>query len=332
MSRASCPVDTRPVNCLLCSADVEHLNVVTEKLRDGPGRVLRCESCDIEMLDQSCLEDRDVNFYDGEYRRYHGPTIGQAATPEEIFGAYRNAQLARVNLLIPYVHANARLLEVGCSAGQFLAAITKHVRIAHGVDADTAAIEHAQKVSGCRTYPTLEALAGHLAEFPESFDTRFDVICAYQTLEHTHDPQMFMEMLKPFLAPNGVVVIEVPSINDPLLALYDIPGYREFFYHSSHNWYFSPESLNATMEECGFSGHIEYVQDYNFLNHLSWIHTGQPQRSCESGLGVAMLPIPRTSLVSGDLFHWAEESDIKYKRILQQHGYTENITFLGRAK
>ena len=318
------------MNCLLCGAD--RLNLITEKLRDGPGKVYRCESCDVEMLDQSCLEDRGADFYDGEYRRFHGPTIGQAATPEEIFAAYRDAQLARVNLLIPYVHGNARLLEVGCSAGQFLSAIERHVRIAFGVDADTAAIEHANKVSGCPTFPTLEALATHMGTFPKGFEARFDVICTYQTLEHTHDPHMFLEMLKPFLAPNGVVVIEVPSINDPLLTLYDAPGYREFFYHSAHNWYFSPESLDALMEDCGFAGHVECVQDYNFLNHLSWVHTGKPQRSCESGLGVAMLPIPRTSLVSGDLFHWAEEADIKYKQILQQHGYTENITFIGRLK
>jgi SAM-dependent methyltransferase len=292
------------------------LNLATDVIREGAGNVYRCEACDFEMLDGPTVN------YDGEYRQTHGPILGQATSPEDLFNAYKDHQDQRINMLEPWMHGRARVLEVGCSAGMFLDKAKQYARDVVGVDADTAAIEYAAKRTGCKTYPSLEAMPLGL----------FDVVCMFQTLEHIADPLLYLAEVKRYLARDGLLVVEVPSLSDPLLTLYDCPEYRRFFYHGAHRWYFSPDSLVALMDQAGFAGHLEYVQNYNFLNALSWCLTGKPQPNCKDGLAPARLPTRPKTMVSGELALWAEKVDAEYKRILAQFAYTENITFLGRLK
>lgn len=288
---------------------------MTEVIREGAGKVYRCERCDFEMLDGETIN------YDGEYRRTHGPKLGQVNTPEDIFNAYVQHQEMRRNLLLPYLHPRVRLLEVGCSAGHFLYNIKGDVKEAVGVDTDTDALEYAQQKTGCRVFTELE----HAPQ-------ECDIVCCYQTLEHVDEPFGFVDELKEHLTERGVLVVEVPSLNDPLLTLYNCVPYRKFFYHEAHKWYFSPNSLLAFMDMCDMEGHLEYSQDYNFMNTLHWIHTGKPQPTCEAGLAPARLPTTSSTMVAGDLRHWAERVDIEYRNIIQRYGYAENVTFIGRCK
>lgn len=300
--------------CPLCGSD--HMNVAATEIREGAGNVYRCEPCDFEMLDSASVN------YDGDYRKTHGPTLGQEATPEDIFNAYKDHQEVRRNQLLPFVHRGVRLLEVGCSAGHFLNTIKHDVGEAVGCDLDRRALEYAGKRVNVETY-------GSLPNVPNLW---FDIVCAYQTLEHVPDLFGFVAELKAKMKPGGLLVIEVPSINDPLLTLYDSKAYRRFFYHEAHRWYFSPTSLGLLMEKCGFEGQIEGVQDYNFINHLHWHFKGRPQPTCKDGLSRARLPIAQATLPHYDLEMWADEADLKYKDLLKQHGLTENITFIGRVK
>jgi len=301
------------MNCLLCGSD--HLNVVSHEIREGKGDVCRCESCDLEALDGPSVD------YDGEYRKLHGPILGKSATHDELFAAYSD-QDQRVNMLEPWMHGRTRVLEIGCSVGMFLDRAKQYAREVVGVDCDTAAIEYATQKTGCKTYPSLEALPFG----------KFDIVCMFQTLEHITDPLMYLAEVKRYLNRNGLLVIEVPSLNDPLLTIYDCPEYRRFFYHEAHKFYFSPNSLEMLMEQSGFEGHIEYVQSYSFVNALSWCMTGNPQPSCKDGLAPARLPTRPKTMVSGELGLWAEKVDAEYKRILSQYAYTENITWLGRLR
>lgn len=298
------------MNCLLCGSD--YLLTVTTELRNGLGEILRCGDCELEMLNGAPVD------YTKDYRATHGPVLGQRSTPEEIFAAYRPHQGLRLELLKPHLTDKMRLLELGCSAGQFLDAVKPLVRSAAGIELDPAAAQYAREHTECSVYEKV-------SEIPKG---EINLLCAFQVIEHLTDP---LKELAPFierLAPDGVLCVEVPSLHDPLLTIYKNEAYKRFYYHEAHRWYFSPKSLNALCEKLGFKGDIYGIQDYTFLNHLHWAFAGTPQPTSADGLDAkwpATLPQMQEVL---DAF--ALEVDRRYKTLLAQVGQTENITFIGK--
>jgi hypothetical protein len=154
---------------------------------------------------------------------------------------------------------------------------------------------------------------------------KYDIVCAFQVLEHIENPVSLSGWWRHQIARNGIIAIEVPSLTDPLLTVFDCPEYRRFFYHEAHRWYFSPTSLAKLMDVAGFEGEIIYHQDYNYLNALHWVHTGKPQPTCHEGLGP---PMPEAPIMAD----FVQTADKAYKTTLTALRKTENITFIGRLK
>lgn len=308
------------MKCYLCGN--EDLTTLTDRIRSGPGTVLHCPECDLAMLD---TEAEDLqSYYDGEYRKEYGPELGQCTGYESIFNAHVKYQQHRIDLLRPYLSKDKRLLEVGCSTGHFLFHAKNEVGEIFGADFDSGATQFAA------TKCEVETFGGNLTDSdltPESFD----IICAYQTLEHVPDPVAFMEMLKGYLKPGGVVVIEVPNLRDPLLAAYGNTAYTPFYYHEAHLYYFTEKSLNSIMQQAGLAGDMHYIQDYNLGNHLHWSLTNGPQPNCHEGLGAPRLPLADNCdpAAAQELQDFWVNADRQYKAILAKHKLTDNMTFIG---
>ena len=118
------------------------------------------------------------------------------------------------------------MLEVGCATGHFLFNVRRHVGEIVGVDYDGGAAAFAAERCGCKTYGGALSSSG-LAE------ASFDVVCAFQTLEHVPEPVAFASELARYLRPGGILVIEVPNLADPLRSLYDVPEYRNSTFTAS---------------------------------------------------------------------------------------------------
>jgi SAM-dependent methyltransferase len=310
------------MRCRLCGNS--DLALLTEELRRGRGKVFHCANCDLGVLEANGTPDLAA-YYAEEYWKSHGPDLRRQSGYAEIFEAYVNYQDRRLELLRPYLRSDVRLLEVGCATGHFLFNAKCLVREVVGVDYDAGAAAYAAERCGCTTFGGGLANSG-LAEHS------FDVVCAFQTLEHVPDPIAFARGLGRYLRPGGTLVIEVPNLADPLRALYDVPSYRKFYFHAEHLYYFSPKSLQKVMSAAGFTGEIHFVQDYNLTNHMNWIHVGQPQPTCHDGLGaphLRLMPgLPEAS--RGAVDQWLHDVDSSYKKLLAQLGFTENISFIGR--
>lgn len=311
------------MKCYLCGT--EHLSQLSTRLRSGPGIVLYCKHCDIGMLRDapSNLE----KYYNEEYHKSHGPRLGQLSSYAEMFDSYVNYQAQRVELLKPWLKPSTRLLDVGCQTGHFLYNIKDFVGEVVGVDYDSGAAAFAAKICNCTTFGGDLNKSGFA---PASFD----VVCSLQTMEHVDDPIAFAVMLGKYLKPGGIIYIEVPSLSDPLLSVYDVSAFRSFYFHEAHLFYFNARSLMTVMSKAGFTGRIHFTQDYNFLNHIHWSFKGKPQSSCHDGLGRPKLPVAGASACSQELLEdlqaWIEASDQQYKAILEKHGATANISFIGK--
>ena len=137
-------------------------------------------------------------FYDSFYGALHAQNVITARLRERV-------EFRRAANLIP---AGASVLDVGCGNGAF-GRLVPHAHY-RGLDpyaprdADTAVIRE-----------TLETHAEH-------HRGAYDVVCAFQVIEHTSDPRGFAERLIRLLRPNGLLIVCAPLHPSPLT---EIPNF-----------------------------------------------------------------------------------------------------------
>lgn len=136
--------------------------------------------------------------------------------------------------------SGGRLLEIGCSTGEMLAAARTSFQ-ASGVEAD----EAAGSVARARG---LDCFSGTLFE-ARFADQTFDVAAMYHVIEHLPSPRETLRELHRILRPGGWMVIETPNIATPWVRLLG-PRWRQFI--PDHIYFFSPATITRLCLETGF--------------------------------------------------------------------------------
>jgi SAM-dependent methyltransferase len=99
------------------------------------------------------------------------------------------------------------VLDVGCGNGAFVAAATARGYEAWGIDFSEKAIEAGRKHFGLK-----RLYHASTQELAERFGTqRFDVVTAFEVLEHMDDARSFVRELVALTAPGGYVIVSVPN-------------------------------------------------------------------------------------------------------------------------
>lgn len=270
-------MSSKTIDCPLCGTGTDLL--LSNSLRRGNGEVFYCNSCDLGFLKNR--EFDAVEYYKNEYRDHVSHRSEASPTsPKEIFDIYENKQDQRLPYVLPHLNSETNFLELGASAGQFLHHIKDKCSSVSAIELDVASKEHLDTMHGVQT-------SGEPLINSSFYKNDFDVICAFQVLEHIPDPKDFLEQIYESLNHKGLAFIEVPNLSDPLISVWNIPEYKDFFYHEDHLYYFSEKSLTKYAVSAGFDkSKIEFyfTQDYNLLNHLNWITNRTPQATCEPGL------------------------------------------------
>lgn len=280
------------MNCPLCGTKSP---VLTTTLRRGTGTVYHCPECDLGFL------DGQPTNYNGPYRQSATPEM---TTPEQIYNTYAPHQRHRLDLIMP--HVKDSILEFGASAGQFLTHIDVPRRCA--VEPDEA----------CMAY-----MLGMGIDRPMMLE-QFNTVCAFQVMEHVADPVEFLATAMRYTKPGGTAFIEVPNLHDPLLSVWNVPEYRQFYYHSDHLFYFSARALRRVAAMAGHP-HVEIIpmQDYNLLNHLHWLTTGTPQPDCH--IGLSPIHLDGYGETGGWLVRQLRDVNDAYCRRLAEDGLTSNL-------
>jgi SAM-dependent methyltransferase len=107
------------------------------------------------------------------------------------------------NLTAGLSPANVKILDVGCGAGQTLAALTQAGYEAHGVEVSETSLSLARQASlHCRLYD------GTTLPYENN---SFAAVGAFNVLEHTENPLAFLEEIWRVTKPGGRVVISSPN-------------------------------------------------------------------------------------------------------------------------
>ncbi|MDJ0840738.1 MAG: class I SAM-dependent methyltransferase [Acidobacteriota bacterium] len=305
------------MDCSLCGKTGLPLHI--EGLRNSDGRVFYCADCDLGLLQTQKFDPKA--YYDGEYRQKFSEILeAPNGEPDFMYNYHKDFQADRLRIVGEFFNPAASFLEIGCSAGQFLAQLKPHFGRVAGVELDSGCADYVRTQFDIAVYDQELADCGF-------GPGEFHYAAAFQVLEHTYDPVAFLRDMAGVLQLDGRVFIEVPNLRDPLLSLWRVPAYHRFYYHEAHTHYFSARSLEKVATAAGYRIEaLHYLQDYNFMNHLYWHFNNGPQRTGEFGLAPPRIQFNDDHPEAGEALNALfQDCDKRYKAILAEHGLTSNM-------
>lgn len=222
----------------------------------------QCRDCDLQYwsprrMEREFYEDSEHESYEA---RHHGksPVLDRHKLFLKRFGSRARGQ---------------KLLDIGCADGSFLLAAKELGYEVWGLDLDSKSVEAARGRGLQNVYPlTLEEFA---SQFP---DVCFDVLTAFEVLEHQEDPNQFLNEVKSLLKPDGIFVGSVPDRQRPLATRTRTMSSGDFPPH--HFLWFSRPVLSNYLGASGFSDvevlalHLTWDEmaaylEYNVLGHFT---------------------------------------------------------------
>lgn len=137
-----------------------------------------------------------------------------------------------------------RLLDVGCSCGYFIDVALEESFDAYGIEFSPFAIEAASEATRPRIFH------GDVNLLQSTPHSSYDIVTAFDIIEHTSDPLQFLTRLRGVLKKGGLLVITTPDTGHFLRSVMRKrwPMLQPF----QHTILFSGESLRLALEMSGY--------------------------------------------------------------------------------
>jgi 2-polyprenyl-3-methyl-5-hydroxy-6-metoxy-1,4-benzoquinol methylase len=236
-SRVLRPAATEETACNLCGAQ----NDVVVGTRDRAGEPLRtvlCRTCGLVWTNpRPPVAEMNVYYettYRSDYKGHRAPPLRKIV--RGFLGAADRRSLVRA-FLPASSGRQARMLDVGCGAGELVYLMRRD-----GVDASglEPGIEFAEFARTVLRVP-IQTAPVDAASVPADSQ---DLITLFHALEHVPDPRRLLTTVRTWIRKGGHLIIEVPNI----AARVQAPSHQ---YHYAHLYHFTGRTLSALGEAAG---------------------------------------------------------------------------------
>jgi len=229
------------VSCPICGSP--SFSIMT--FRFDSGRIVRCQDCGHIYLNPTLTDSQLAIIYENYHLSedegsYIKMIDGWFDDPN---GPYQYSLLS-IDKLCGF--KNKRLLDVGCGPGRFLSECKKRGAIVSGVDSSLRAAQLAQK------YFNLDVIAKPLEEAMRVGDlhpSRFDIIAAFEVVEHVKKPAELLKSIHRLLAPGGLVFISTPNFYLYYSMGKAAPSLKDY---AEHLHFFDAKSLADCLKRCHY--------------------------------------------------------------------------------
>lgn len=241
-----------------------------------------CPNCGLMFWDPSVFPDDgyygDLNF--GVYNLAH--TIGHTRPL---------AHQTRFTRRPP--RSKGTLLDIGCSDGALIEWAQDAGFTAYGIDIDEKAIARARK--RCTNVWSADLLS--FSSLRVSKPDRFDVITAFEVLEHQPDPGGFLSVVRGLLAKDGWICGTVPN-RSRLVKTGRTASEHYGDYPPHHFLWFDKESLTAALRQFGFVEILVEDHMYGYAVEEALFKSGQKLKALLLGEdGPGSVPLERLAEV-----------------------------------
>jgi 2-polyprenyl-3-methyl-5-hydroxy-6-metoxy-1,4-benzoquinol methylase len=231
-------------DCLFHCGNVQHY------CHKPPSEYFICKECGLIFQKElpsieAMSEHAESEYSSGLYKEY----VGAAALKYETF--------SRRIALIKQKANGGRLLDVGCSSGFFIEVALQNGFDAYGVELSSQAISFA-KEGICK-----RITQGDVNLLRQTGSDSYDVIVAFDIIEHTRDPLLFLRNIKGLLKPGGCIVISTPDTGHFLRL---IMGSRwPMLQPLQHIFLFSKKTISRALETTGYRN-LQITNAYKVLS------------------------------------------------------------------
>ncbi len=138
----------------------------------------------------------------------------------------------------------AKVLDVGAGSGKWVRHLRARGIDARGVEPSRALFDRFLSVDGA-------FVCDVLGNYVRATSERFDVVTAFDVIEHVKEPMEFLEQVAALLKPGGAFFVSTPDVSSLAARIF---GKRWHFYYPYHLSYFSPATLTRAARQCGLLG------------------------------------------------------------------------------
>lgn len=244
--------DLAQVRCDICGTD----NSSVMHTRPDKLVVVECRGCGLAYVNPRPAPELIVRLYDEDYftgnRRLRGDGYLLDYFCESKKPDFERTALRYLHLIQRHVDLEGKsLLEVGCATGEFCALASEHCADVLGIDISSFVVEEA-----CRRYPSLQFAPGTVSDLVSRKKTSYDVVCAFQVIEHVLSPKEFLAQIRTMMSARGVLFLSMPNYGlGKGMGLKNWIGTNTNF---EHLWYFSADSIEKLGNACGFRAVAHY--------------------------------------------------------------------------
>lgn len=233
--------------CTVCDGPGDKLGRYTDtfyRVTDYTVDLYRCRRCRSDFVWPIPAQDEINRFYPSGYWRE------QAARPSLL----ARAQQAYIDFMLKAdlmawikrlaLPQGARLIDLGCSRGDWAALIAAAGYQVEGLEGDPRAVAYARETFG------LDVQQGFVDDWAPA-PASYDAVCLFHLLEHVRDPRALIAAIQRALVPGGRVLLRVPNRHSWQGRLFG--KHWKGLELPRHLTLFEPKALQQMLRDAGFT-------------------------------------------------------------------------------